>query len=82
VKGERVHVDEFGRLRLPEGGYGKDAAGNWFVRPPGSHMGELHAHSVTEHEDGTITVEPSIDGRDENGCGYHGHLIRGEWQAC
>jgi hypothetical protein len=31
-------------------------------------------HSVTEHEDGTITVSPSIQGDK-----YHGNLIRGVW---
>jgi hypothetical protein len=51
------------------------------ARPPGNHMGDLSEHEVTEHEDGTITVSPSIlinDGRDE----WHGFIERGVWREC
>jgi hypothetical protein len=41
-------------------------------------MGNLSGHSVTEHDDGTITVSPSIldDGRSV----WHGYLERGAWR--
>lgn len=63
-----------------EGDYGR-IGGVWYARPPGSHMGCLDNHEVTEHEDGTITVSPSIlidDGRKP----WHGYLERGVWRTC
>lgn len=68
--------------------YGKDAdSGTWFGRAPepeGSderywHMANLSRHTVVEHEDGTITVSPSIliTG---GGRSWHGYLERGVWR--
>jgi hypothetical protein len=76
--GRRVYTDETGHLLLKEGDYGKDKDGLWFARPPGCHTGCLSNHQVIEHEDGTITVSPSIrvaDWRTE----WHGYLVHGEW---
>lgn len=45
--------------------------------------GNLAAHQITEHEDGTITVSPSIrvSGRDgERHFERHGYLERGVWR--
>lgn len=45
--------------------------------------GNLAAHTVTEHEDGTITVSPSIlvSGQDgERRFERHGYLERGIWR--
>lgn len=70
-----------GDLLLKEGEYGKAPNGVWMCRPPGSHMGSLANHEVTENPDGTITVSPSIlidDGRTK----WHGYLIAGEWRKC
>jgi hypothetical protein len=75
--GRRVYPDAEGRLSLAEGDYGKDVRGLWHVRPPGAHAGELDGHQVTEHEDGTVTVAPSISGPD-----FHGYLERGVWRPC
>jgi hypothetical protein len=44
-------------------------------------LGALGGHTVIEHEDGTITVTPSIlitDGWTK--CTRHGHLERGVWR--
>lgn len=79
--GTRVYPDENGKFSMPESSYGQDAEGNWYARPPGNHMGSLEQHEVTEHEDGTITVSPSIlinDGRNE----WHGYLRRGVFEEC
>lgn len=40
----------------------------------------LVTHSIVEHEDGTITVSPSIlvTGGEE----WHGYLERGIWRSC
>lgn len=34
----------------------------YFIRTPGGDVGQLHksTHKVTEHENGTITVEPTL----------------------
>lgn len=47
------------------------------------HLANLGRHDVTVHDDGTITVSPSIlltcpDGSE---C-YHGFLERGVWRSC
>jgi hypothetical protein len=81
MNGTRKQLNAEGQLWLAEGEYGKDARGVWMARPHGSHTGSLENHEVTEHEDGTITVSPSIlidDGRGE----WHGYLERGVWRKC
>lgn len=76
-----------GKLWLSEGTYGKDTDGRWLARPPGCHMGSLENHEVTEHEDGTISVSPSIllsegDGKGGMVEAWHGYLRRGVWEQC
>ena len=58
----------------------------WECRPPGqpeSVQGNLANHEVTEHEDGTITVSPSIL-IETSWAGepvtWHGYLERGVWR--
>lgn len=57
----------------------------WFVRPPkdGISSGSLEKHTIVEHEDGTITVSPSIlfvaNGQHT---GWHGFLEHGVWREC
>jgi len=74
----RVYPDPAynGGLTLAEGDYGKDAEGLWWVRPPRCHSGVLDGHTVTEHEDGTVTVSPSIHSPGE----WHGYLEHGVWR--
>ena len=84
--GRRVYPVE-GKLWLSEGTYGKHPNGVWYARPPGCHMGSLEGHEVTEHEDGTITVSPSILLQEGDGKGglkevWHGYLRRGVWEQC
>lgn len=79
TQGRRV-FDDHGRhnIALTRGDYGQAPDGEWQCWPPGSpHMGSLADHDVTEHEDGTITVTPSIDAP-----GWHGYLERGRWREC
>ncbi len=60
----------------------------WFVRAPSGHIGDITNHKVTEHEDGTITVSPSILIKSSNDGGktwqedWHGFLERGVWRNC
>lgn len=77
--------DQYPFPRLKAGEYGKDVDGIWYCVPPGTELlgclgdGESH-HKVIEHEDGTITVSPSIL---INGGGtWHGYLEKGIWRVC
>ena len=80
--GTRVHFED--AISLREGEYGKDPkSGVWYCRPVGEHLGNLRGHQVEEHEDGTITVRPSILLMDcEGNHLWHGFLTRGEWREC
>ena len=63
---------------LKPGEYGQWTDGKWFGCTPNDHGCNLSAHDVVEHEDGTITVSPSIlvtSKREE----WHGFLRRGIW---
>ncbi len=61
----------------------------WYARAPVTEprplQGNLGNHDVTEHDDGTITVSPSIliharwAGKDIE---WHGYLERGTWRQC
>lgn len=93
MQGRRVYPDAKGHLHLAEGDYGFDPnAGCWEVRPPGCHAGSIREHTVTEHEDGTITVSPSIlfydadelgpRGIAERRTAWHGYLEHGVWREC
>ena len=89
----RRYISEAGTLSLNDGDYGMDKHGKWYVRPPGQHAGGIGDHEVEEHEDGTITVSPSIVLHEPTGefdaSGnpilkeiWHGHLIEGIFKSC
>lgn len=67
---------------IPEAGeYGKASDGHWQCRPPETSLiGNLNNHEVIEHEDGTITVSPSILIHSYIGKKWHGYLERGIWR--
>jgi hypothetical protein len=68
---------------IPQPGeYGKGSDGHWLCCPPGKPelIGGLNKHQVIEHEDGTITVSPSIEIKSWDGAYYHGWLERGVWR--
>lgn len=83
MQGQRI--DSGGPYHWPEGAYGP-FADSWYCKAPGGHIGNLGGHDVTEHEDGTITVSPSIlistrrKGVDVQL--WHGYLERGVWREC
>ena len=69
--------------RIPAPGeYVKDADGVWWasVPPPLDLLACLRKHEVTEHEEGTITVSPSILVTGAEGMQWHGYLERGVWR--
>lgn len=62
-----------------------DADGNWYINFPTDDgtglVGGLAKHEVEEHEDGTISVTPSILTKGHNGQ-RHGYLTKGAWHGC
>jgi hypothetical protein len=55
--------------------------GQWFACTPSGDLANLARHAVTEHEDGTITVSPSILVSRPGGVQlWHGWLERGIWR--
>ena len=64
------------------GEYGKLSDGEWYGVPPGTTLlAGMAKHTVVEHEDGTITVSPSIlvtrPGTPDQ---WHGFLEKGIWR--
>ncbi len=76
-----------GSEEFKEGEYAKEGADRWWAWPPGGfglasiRVGSGH-HHVDEHEDGTITVQPSIRWAHgaKDGGDWHGFLERGVWR--
>lgn len=60
----------------------------WYLYLPRGGLGNLAGHQVTEHEDGTITVSPSVlltstrKGSANPDKRRHGFLKRGAWESC
>ena len=80
TQGKRRNLNE-DEYNLQSGEYGKSPDG-WFFSPPTeTHIGVggLGKHTITEHEDGTITVSPSILFQSHKGT-WHGYLERGVWR--
>jgi len=63
------------------GDYWKSEYGHWFAKAPNGFIGNLKGHEVVEHDDGTITVSPSmlVDDGESN---WHGYLEKGVWRSC
>lgn len=64
--------------------YWRTEGGTWMIHLPPRWLGTLVRHDVVEHEDGTITVSPSIKITQPGGKagGRHGFLRRGVWEPC
>lgn len=95
MQGVRVYPNADGWLDPNEiskpGAYGKVDAKHggsrvswWQVTAPDGHAGCLDPkiHTVVEHDDGTITVTPSIDMSHFVPGGFHGWLTAGVWRSC
>lgn len=89
MKGRRITSEEAADLRnVKPGDYWSDPSGVWYAACPMpldedglvTALALLAGHRVTEHEDGTITVSPSILCRG-GGQEYHGWLEHGEWRS-
>jgi hypothetical protein len=57
--------------------------GWWEVTTPDGHLCSLNTdvHTVVEHEDGTVTVTPSLDMSQRHPGGWHGWLTRGHFKS-
>lgn len=82
--GRRVEWGDSGRLAPGDYALGPD--GHWHGRTPNGHGGNFAEHEVTVHEDGTITVSPSIKVSTTSAGAevelWHGYLERGVWREC
>lgn len=71
--------------RLPSVACYWQEADAWFLLLPdevtGAILANLASHTVEEHEDGTISVTPSIKVWDDR-VTRHGYLTRGVWTEC
>lgn len=71
-------IDEWPR----PGDYYHDPRVGWSGCTPTGDIANLSAHHVIEHDDGTITVSPSILVSGGPRCSrWHGFLERGVWRA-
>lgn len=72
-------------INFESGDYGK-WKDEWYCLPPkcgigfNAPHGNITAHDITEHDDGTITVSPSILITTYDGKRWHGYLKKGVWQ--
>jgi hypothetical protein len=80
MKGRRV-FDFEDPIEFQPGDYGF-YKGYWWVYPPEDDTGPimLKGWTITENEDKTITVNPSIQVRGK--VSWHGYLTNGEWREC
>lgn len=94
VVGRRVADQDESAHTFEPGDYGL-LGGVWYCRAPWQHapgdygprmQGNLSNHDVVEHEDGTITVSPSILigpvywGPERKEYRWHGYLRAGVWE--
>lgn len=87
IQGKRRDLPDDTTFPNP-GEYGKGFDGEWYgcipvpINADGFPLiADLRKHQVTEHEDGTLTVSPSIlTTRRHTGQQWHGYLTRGVWE--
>lgn len=66
-------------LDLEAGDYTVRAGTAWVCLPTGVGPANLRTWELVEHDDGTITVSPSIQDSSAPG-GWHGYLEAGVWR--
>ena len=84
IIGDRVPDFSMKPHQLKPGEYGRCAPdGDWYGIPPGTAvLANFAGHDITEHDDGTVTVAPSILVGRCHQVDWHGFLERGEWRPC
>lgn len=85
MQGRRIdpppHSWGTGACPFQPGDYWKEDDG-WHACCPDGQLANLSSHHITEHVDGTITVQPSILVRGGPGEIWHGYLQNGQWSQC
>lgn len=87
MKGFRLPDETDFSSDLPHGSYWR-RDGRWYCITPNGHFGDVSKHTVTEHEDRTLTVSPSIlvsttsPNKGNSVELWHGFLERGVWREC
>lgn len=80
LQGTRITSGKLRDFEGHPGAYGKVGSG-WLVCLPTGELCSMNTgHMITEHEDGTITVSPSILMPADRGQYWHGYLERGIWR--
>lgn len=87
MKGRRLPDGTDWSRDMQPGDYTQPFQNRWVIVTPNGAVGSLGKHNVTEHEDGTITVSPSIlvyphETNEGPHPGWHGFLERGVWREC
>lgn len=95
VDGKMTMPEKPGDYCGPVHGYTGDKLAIFFLKPNARDEGvpaiarsvqhvAIPPHSFTEHEDGTLTISPSISDTRSGGSGesdgWHGYLERGVWR--
>jgi hypothetical protein len=82
MKGTRKHVGADGNLSLKPGEFGIGRDGVWYACCARHMTANLSNHTVIEHEDGMITVSPSILlTQGEGGRDWHGYIENGVFRT-
>lgn len=76
-----LRVGEFAEVDESRVCYFLAEDGVWMLHLPGVGLGSLAAHTITVHDDGTISAEPSVLVKC-GGAQRHGFLRHGEWTEC
>ncbi len=86
MQGIRLYPDAEGNYpwsSIQPGSYFHKDGDGWYGMTPNGHMAALRKHACTEHEDGTLTVSPSIlVSGNEHVQLWHGFLEKGIWREC
>jgi hypothetical protein len=83
--GQRINPESarFGTVGTPKAGDYWLSATGWMGITPNGLRTNLKGHKVSEHPNGTISVEPSIEVSDgDGGLRWHGFLRNGVWEEC
>jgi hypothetical protein len=74
-------ISGYAHLDDKEPCYWKDKDG-WWLYLPLCGIGRLSNHQVEEHQDGTITANPSIKMTGHHYRVRHGYVKRSVWEPC
>jgi len=83
-KQQAKRIAEYSEIEENRVCYYKSSIGNWLLWHPKVGLGSLNNHTVTENDNGTITVKPSIKislMKRNKKITVHGYLTDGIWRS-